>query len=212
MNQEPNQARIDEIILFFAEYESAKAELEQAMRFGHKAMEGPDAGHNRRLEAAQHRFDSALAKIPSRAEAEDAALVEIKALAGEYNRLRAAYKKALFDELESFKQRQAADCTAAYAHAHPILGLDEITTTRAAHAAQENLNKVIYSRQVTEGQMDRAFKNGGYVDPRYPDLFEVAAKRRVENLFGAYYDQQHLAGVKQQFGITDQMLARMGTT
>lgn len=208
MNQELSQARIDEIILFFGEYEAAKKELEQAERFGHTAIEGPDAGHNRRLESAQQRFDSAVAKIPSREAAEAACLVEIKALAGEYNRLKAAYKKALFDELESFKQRQAADCTASYAHAHPILGLDPVATERERHAAQENLNKVIYSRQVTEGQMDRAFKNG-FVDPRHPDLFEVAAKRRVENLFGPHYDQQHLATVKAQFGLTDKMLNRL---
>lgn len=209
-----NQTQIEQTVKDLAEYAEAQAELRQAQTFGHVAIEGPDKGHNRRLEAAQSRFDSVLAKIPSRAEAESALLAEIQTLAAELDRLKAAFKSAVLDELDAVKARDAANQTLNYQQRFAILGLDPIKTAHAAHAAQEKLNGVIYARQVIEGKMDQTHKRltlEYHVDSQSREHFPAAAARRVDSLLGDVYDRQHVASVKEQFGLTDQMLSRMVT-
>lgn len=211
MNQEPNQAKIDEIILFFAEYTDAKEELERAEKFSSPRMGGPDNGKNPRLESAQQRFDSVLAKLPTRGEAEAAALYEFNTMISEFSRLKSAYKAAVEEELKAVIARDAANQTDQYRQRFAILGLDEITTTRAAHAAQENLNKVIYARQVTEDRMDRTYKRSldEYTDPRAAGSFEPAARHRVEVLLGEHYAAVEVADLKAKLGLSDSILRRL---
>lgn len=215
MTNELNQATTEEIIAFFAEYAAAKEVLEKALRFSHPSVEGPNKGENRRLSEAQQRFDSVLAKLPTRAEAEAAAIVEINTMAAEWRRLKDAFKSAVWQELSAVHLRDNTAQTVEYGQRWPILAIDPIKAAHAAHAAQEALNKAIYARQVIENQMDRTFKRGidEYTDLRTPGSLEPAARSRVEALLGEHYQAGEFTELKTRLGLTDKMLAQLaGTT
>lgn len=203
-----NQARI-EILANLKEYEAAQKELAIARRIG-PVMGGENAGHNLRAEAAQARLDAIERNLPDRTTVEAALLGELQQLAAEYYRLKDAFKSALWDELEAVQKRDAAQQTLNYQQRFSILGLDPIKTIRAVPVAQDAMEKAIAARHAIEFRLDQVHQRTG----TNPDLslFPAFAASRVEAILGEVYDQQHLAGVKAQFGITDQMLARMGTT
>lgn len=215
MNQPNQNQTTEEIIAFFGDYTAAKLELEQAIRFSSPRVEGPDMGRNPRLESAQQRFDSVLAKLPSREQAEAAALVEINTMAAEWRRLKDAFKSAVWQELQAVQARDNANQTVEYGQRFSILAIDAVKAAHAAHAAQEKLNAVIYARQVIEGQMDRTFKRGidEYTDPRTPGSLAPAARDRVESLLGKHYQAGEFTELKTRLGLTDKMLAQLaGTT
>lgn len=203
-----NQTQI-EIIANLKEYESAQKEMAIALRIG-PAVAGENQGHNTRAEAAQARLDSIERNLPDRATIEGVVLAELQQLGAEYYALKAAFKSALWEELEAVQKRDAANQTVQYQQRWSIFGLDPIKVTHAARDAQEKLNKVIYAREVIGNQLDAVHKQvGTNPDPAH---FPAQAAGRVDALLGDVYERQHLAGVKEKFGLTDSILRRLATT
>lgn len=204
---ELNQTQI-EIIASLKEYESAQKEMAIALRIG-PAVAGENQGHNVRAEAAQAKLDAIERALPDRATIEVAVLVELKQLGDEYYLRRAELKAAVEAEMAAWIERDTANIRVRYAKAEPILGLSLHDATRAAHQAQENYNKLEYQKRVVEGKFFQVHKRTG-TNPD-PARFPAQAAARVDALLGDFYERQHLAGVKEKFGITDSMLGRMVT-
>lgn len=202
-----NQTQI-EIIASLKEYQATKEEMAIALRIG-PAVAGKNQGHNTRAEAAQAKLDSIERSLPDRATIEGAVLAELQQLGAEYYAVKSAFQTALWEELAAVQKRDAANQTVQYQQRWSILGLDPIKAAHGARDAQEALNKAIYGREVIGNRLDQVhLRTGTNPDPAH---FPAIAAARVDSLLGDVYARQHLAGVKEKFGLTDSMLSRMVT-
>lgn len=210
MNQKQDPTT-EQVIAILAEYTDAHAELQRLQQIHSRIIEGQYKDKNPRLEAAQKRFDSALAKVPSREQAEVACLAELQQMGVTWEQARAEFKAAVTAEMDAWIARDTAQIRLRYASAEPILDISPAHATRVLHHVQESYNQREYQKRVAEDRMDRTYKRLQEfgADPRHPEHFPAFAVGRVDRLLGHLYDAAHLAGVKKQFGLTDKLLNRL---